>query len=454
MNGHEAHTRVPSPGLRRRGGARWGSLPIRAGCFLLLSFLAACGGGTGRGPDSQGAQAGIDRDDPEAYWTSWRDTVRQGDTLWDILDRQRVYMTDINKLLRNARNDGPFSWRRLKPGQVLEGTHDDLGSLRRVRYIQSPEEVFALEFSSDSILVAPVDVEKDVYWARLKAVVNNTVDGALRAAGGNHLLVDQLAEMLSWDVDFYTDPRRGDTIDVLVEEIYIDGEFFRFGDVQRVVYAGEKIRTEGIFYDPQGQGDGEYYDPAGRNLRKSFLKSPLNYSRISSRYSTRRFHPILKRHRPHLGVDYAAPSGTPVVAVADGEVEDARWNGGYGRYVKIRHSPSLATTYGHFQSIAKGIKKGVRVKQNQVIGYVGSSGLSTGPHLDFRVQRDGRFVDPLTFKKPPADPLPAGDRPRFEARLNQLAAEMGRLRPGQRIPAAPEIVLTAGTTVDPTPASP
>jgi murein DD-endopeptidase MepM/ murein hydrolase activator NlpD len=298
-------------------------------------------------------------------------------------------------------------------------------------------------------------VEKEILLRRLKTVVNLTVDGAIRRAGGNSFLLHQLSEVLSWDVDFYTDPRSGDTLDLLVEEIYVDDTFYRFGDIQRVVYSGRQVTTEGIRFQSSGKNHSEYFDRDGRNLRKSFLKSPLNYSRISSRFSRRRLHPILRVYRPHLGVDYAAPSGTPVVAVAEGEVQDARWNGGFGKYVKIRHNPSICTTYGHLKGFAKGIRRGTRVRQGQVIGYVGSTGLSTGPHLDFRVIRDGRYVDPLRLKNPPAEPLPREDLPRFQAYRERLLDIMDSIEPGERHPMPELVVLTAELGApDPSPSSP
>ncbi|MBD3335647.1 MAG: peptidoglycan DD-metalloendopeptidase family protein [Candidatus Eisenbacteria bacterium] len=375
--------------------------------------------------------------DPEQFWTAWTDTVRRGDTLWDILHRHNVYVAEMNRVLRAVERDGPFSWRSLRPGHRFRGFHDELGALRRVLYTRSAEEVYRLDVTPDTVTVAQVEVARDVYWRRLRAVVNSTVDGALRRVGGDAQLLHQLAQTLSWDVDFFTDPRRGDTLDVLVEEIYVDGEFIRFGDILRVIYSGDQVRTEGTQFKPAGWAAREFFDSEGRNLRKSFLKSPLNYRRISSRFTHRRMHPILKVYRPHLGVDYAAPAGTPVVAVGDGEVVRAGWNGGFGRYVKIRHNASVSTTYGHLRAIARGVRRGARVQQNQVIGYVGSTGLSTGPHLDFRVVRNGQYIDPLRMKNPPAEPIPEQELPQFLAQRDRLAEAMAALEPGARCRVVP-----------------
>lgn len=425
--------------------------PLSILFILLISILAAgCKGSKGEKgfTENQEASKGITVD-PEQYWTTWRDTVRRGDTLWDILDRHQVYMADVNRLLNGVHGDEPFSWRHLMPGQLLEGKHDEMGSLRQVLYLLNREDIFQLELAGDSVSVSACSVVRETQWRRLQAVVNSTVDAALRRAGGNPLLLHELAATLSWDLDFFTDPRKGDTLDLVVEEIYIDGEFFRFGDIQWVTYRGEKVSTTGVRFHALDREGPEYYDLEGRNLRKSFLKSPLNYTRISSTFSQHRFHPILKKYRPHLGVDYAAPSGTPVVSVADGEVSQAEWNGGFGRYIKIRHAGQIYTTYGHLRKFAKGIRRGARVKQNQVIGYVGATGLATGPHLDYRVMRDGRFVDPLRLKNPPTHPIPETDWDRFREHLTWLEKEIHDLLPGKRIPApsAPHFSPKDGATI-------
>ena len=162
----------------------------------------------------------------------------------------------------------------------------------------------------------------------------------------------------------------------------------------------------------EGTGRAEYYTPEGVPLRKTFLRSPLKFSRISSRFSKARFHPILKRFRPHLGVDYAAPAGTPVRAAADGVVTEAGWRGGYGKVVRLRHGRGLQTLYGHLSRIQ--VKRGQRVEQGELIGNVGTTGLSTAPHLDYRTLRDGVYVNPLTIQPPPPEPLSAKLRPAFE----------------------------------------
>jgi murein DD-endopeptidase MepM/ murein hydrolase activator NlpD len=241
-------------------------------------------------------------------------------------------------------------------------------------------------------------------------VVTSSLFGAVEDAGEDDQLALDLAQIFEWDVDFNTELQRGDSFRVVVEKLYLDGRFSRYGPIlsaelvrgPRVIRA---VRFEG------GRGP-EYYTPEGVPLRKTFLRSPLKFSRISSRFSRARFHPILKRFRPHLGVDYAAPAGTPVRAAADGVVSQAGWHGGYGKVVRLRHGRGLQTLYGHLSRIA--VKPGRRVVQGELIGNVGTTGLSTAPHLDYRTLRDGVFANPLTIQPPPPEPLSAALRPAFE----------------------------------------
>jgi murein DD-endopeptidase MepM/ murein hydrolase activator NlpD len=191
------------------------------------------------------------------------------------------------------------------------------------------------------------------------------------------------------------------------------------GKVLAVRFVNQKRIHESFYFNDSKDRSG-YYDKRGKSLRKAFLKSPLRYRRISSYFSLRRFHPILKIYRPHYGVDYAAPSGTPVESIGDGRVIFIGWKGGYGRYIRVKHNHIYETGYGHLSRFAKGLKKGSRVRQGDVIGYLGSSGLSTGPHLDFSVTKRGRFVNPLRIKSPPAFILSKEGRERF----NELVLQM------------------------------
>lgn len=218
-------------------------------------------------------------------------------------------------------------------------------------------------------------------------------------------LIMKFTEIFEWDIDFLTEPRKRDSFRLIFEEYHKDGKFVRYGDILAAEYntAFGGTHQAVLYQDLTGHKD--YYDLSGKSLKKAFLKSPLNYRRISSRFSYSRFHPIFKRRQPHLGVDYAAPVGTPVVASGDGVVIYAGWKGGFGKLVQIRHPNGFVTSYGHLSRFAKGIRRGARVNQKDLIGYVGNTGCSTGPHLDYRVKANGRYVNPLKMIVPSAKPV-------------------------------------------------
>ena len=252
-------------------------------------------------------------------------------------------------------------------------------------------------------------------------VITSSLFGAVSDAGEEDQLALDLAEIFAWDVDFNTELQKGDTFRVAVDKLYLDGRFVRYGRIASAeLVRGPRIVRAMWFDSRNGAG---YYTPEGNPLRKAFLRSPLKFSRISSGFTHARFHPVLKRMRPHLGVDYAAPVGTPVRASGGGTVTLAGWSGGYGKTVKIRHPNGYETLYGHLSRIA--VKKGQRVEQADVIGAVGTTGLSTGPHLDYRMIKDGVHVNPLKLKSPPAEPILSAERAAFDAERDRGLAFLG-----------------------------
>jgi murein DD-endopeptidase MepM/ murein hydrolase activator NlpD len=241
----------------------------------------------------------------------------------------------------------------------------------------------------------------------------------------NISLALQLSEVFAWTVDFYG-LQNGDSFKVIYEEIYVDG---RMVGIDRIISAwfhtGDKDYYAFLLED---QGSKAYFDENGQSLQRSFLKAPLRFSRISSRFSGARMHPVLRIVRPHFGVDYAAPRGTPVEALGEGRVTEAGWKGGYGRFISIRHNSVYITTYAHLSGYAKNIKAGSHVSQGEVIGFVGSSGLATGPHLDFRVYRNGSPIDPLRMESPPSEPVPASFMPQYKLLVSRLKPRLDNLK--------------------------
>jgi murein DD-endopeptidase MepM/ murein hydrolase activator NlpD len=228
---------------------------------------------------------------------------------------------------------------------------------------------------------------------------------AFNQLGEEDILALSFSDLFAWDVDFYTDLRRGDTFKVIFEKKYIQGKFAGYGDILAAELTNQGNVFQAFLYTPPDGQRPEYYDADGKSLRKEFYKSPIKWARITSRFSRSRLHPIHKVYRAHYGVDYAAPVGTPVQATADGLVIFAGWNGASGRMVRIRHMNAYETMYLHLRSFGPGIRIGARVRAGDVVGYVGSSGESTGPHLDYRIKLRGSYLNPLSYRFKPVAPL-------------------------------------------------
>jgi murein DD-endopeptidase MepM/ murein hydrolase activator NlpD len=281
--------------------------------------------------------------------------------------------------------------------------------------------------------------ERTLHSAVVEGRLETSLERAIDEGGGPPSLSIYMADVFQWDLDFTRDLRRGDTFRVAFEKEYLDGVYNGISGIVAMTYDNNGRRLEAYRFGPEDQ----YYDAEGRPMRKMFLRSPLRYSRVTSRFTRSRFHPILKKYRPHYGVDYGAPTGTPVRVTANGTVTFAGWDRGGGKTVKVRHPNSFLTAYLHLSRFASGIRSGKRVAQGDVIGYVGSTGLSTGPHLDYRVQKNGRWIDPLSLRSVPADPVPTDRLAEFIAWRDQL-----RERLSGEFPASEDMVIAAALTVD------
>jgi len=350
-------------------------------------------------------------------------TFARGDSLYSCLSDQGISRREIlvlEKLLNPL-----FDTRRCYPGDSYEIITSTSGVLERFNYYAGPLDVYGVKKSTSGELISfhqKIPLEK-----RILGLVGRTETSLYESMvqlGQSPELTMKFADIFAWQIDFLTEPRPGDTFKLIWEKSYKKGEEFSDGRILAAQYLGrEGSHTAILFEDPEGRKD--YYTIKGESLRKELLRSPLNYRRISSYFSYRRFHPILKYYRPHLGIDYAAPLGTPVVSIGDGVVTYIGWNGDYGRFVKIRHTNGYYSTYGHLSRYGKGISRGAKVEQGQVVGYVGATGLATGPHLDFRVIRNGKFVNFLKIQIPAAESLKDKDKKEFEItkreRLTQLA---------------------------------
>jgi murein DD-endopeptidase MepM/ murein hydrolase activator NlpD len=295
-------------------------------------------------------------------------------------------------------------------------------------YEESPTEVYEIEKDAQGYKVQKKEIPLETYLVKAIGEIRSSLFEAMDGAGEQDPLTISFAEIFAWEIDFYKDVKEGDRFKIIVEKLYKGNQFIQYGTIHAVEYQSGNGRLRGIEYQ------GQYYHEDGTSLTRAFLKTPLRFNRISSRFSRARRHPILGGILPHYGVDYAAPPGTPIWAVADGLVIACGWSGGFGKQVVLRHMNGYTTYYGHLSRYSSGIRSGARVKQKQIIGYVGSTGLSTGPHLDYRLAKDGRFKNPLKESFPSGLPIGKGERETFEKRRDEVMAWLEGEAPFQQMP--------------------
>jgi murein DD-endopeptidase MepM/ murein hydrolase activator NlpD len=322
--------------------------------------------------------------------------VEEKGTLFKSLSEKKVPIQWIDLVVSKLK---PLINFKKSKGGTYRLVSNGKGELVKFTYETGPTEVYEINKGADGYTAQKIDVPVNAVLVKVVGEIRSSLFEAMDAAGEQDLLAVEFADVLAWEVDFYKDVKGGDRFKILVEKIYKGKEFIRYGLIHAVEYQGAEKAIKGIRYQD------DFYDEKGNSLKKAFLKAPLRFNRISSRFSLARRHPILGGLRPHLGTDYAAPMGTPVWAVGDGVVGSCGWNGGYGNQVVLRHMNGYMTYYGHLSRIGPGIRAGVRVKQKQIVGYVGSTGLSTGPHLDYRLAKDGKFRNPLRESSPAGAPI-------------------------------------------------
>ncbi len=353
--------------------------------------------------------------------------VPEGGTLGSALAAKEIpsrLIDEITQMMQPV-----FDFRRAQPGDFFALITDKQDRILSFDYQHGRNTIYKLQADDAGQLQArreEVPLERRV--VQLGGVVQRSLFESLTGRGEGAELAQDFAEVFVWDIDFSTQTRPGDAYRMVVEKYYDKEGTVSYGKILAAQYrAGTREFTAIYFEDDDGYAD--YYTPEGQSLRRTFLRAPLRYRRISSRYSKSRLHPVLKVRRPHTGVDYAAPTGTPVWAVADGVVTFKGWSGGFGRLIKIRHNNGYTSYYGHLSSYASNIAVGQRVRQKAMIGRVGSTGLSTGPHLDYRLRVGRRFVDPLKVQFPKGRSVPVKARARFQEVRETLLAELREAQP-------------------------
>ncbi len=339
-------------------------------------------------------------------------TLKRGDTLVKALGAAGLETRTAAEIAAALRKAGA-ELRRLKPGHELEIVWSPAGDPTSVSWQADPFLGYAAVAGESGWTVKRFETTPEIRVQAVHGTVETSLFQAVDEIGETPQLVLAFVNIFESDFDFTADTRRGDRFRLLVEKRYAGDTFVSYGRILAVQYTSSGRTLTGVGFVATKTDKMAYYDLAGRSLRKSFLKSPLEFSRVTSGFTYARPHPILGGVRPHLAIDYAAPVGTPVRAVADGTIVRAGWNEGNGIQVHLRHRLGYETIYNHLSSVARGLRAGVRVSQRQVIGYVGATGLATGPHLDYRIAKGGTFVNPLSEKFIPGEPISAAEKPAF-----------------------------------------
>lgn len=358
-----------------------------------------------------------------SFWRS--DRVQRGDTVNELLRRLNVQDAAASTFLRTA--SAAESFRSLSVGKELQVETGSSGNLISLRFLnekgaQTIIEKREGEFTSH---VQAAKLEKRLFVRT--GEIKTSLYAATDAAGLPETAANQLTEIFSGDVDFHHDLKRGDKFTVVYEMTYNNGALVQAGKIQAAEFINQGQSYRAVYFK-NDKGEGDYFTPDGKSVRKAFLRSPVAFSRVSSGFTTSRFHPVLNKWRAHKGTDFAAPMGTPVRATSDGVVALVGKQNGYGNVIKLNHPGHLTTVYGHLSRYAAGLRQGQRVAQGQLIGYVGKTGLASGPHLHYEFQVDGQQRDPMRVALPNAQPVSSSHKAAFQALSSSFVARLEQLR--------------------------
>lgn len=353
------------------------------------------------------------------------DKVKRNEFLSEILLKYGVSYNDIDYIARHTKD--VFDVRRIVAGNSYSVicNDDSLGKALYFAYELSSSKYVLYGFS-DSITAVRGEKEIVVALDTTSGIIKTSLWNAIVDHKADPNLANELSEIYAWTVDFFG-LQKNDTYKAIFEEQFVDDKYIGLGTIKATMFYHGGDSLYAFYFEQNGKGD--YFDEKGNSLQRTFLKAPLRFSRISSKFSNSRMHPVLKIRRPHHGVDYAAASGTPVYTVGDGTViKKGYQKRGGGNYIKIKHNGTYSTTYMHLKGFAKGIKVGDHVRQGDLIGYVGTTGLSSGPHLDFRFYRNGKPVDPLKVESPPSLPIDTNNRAEFDSIVKVYIADLEQIK--------------------------
>lgn len=355
---------------------------------------------------------------PQRNWKE--EKVRKGDTLSHIFKRMGLSSRDVHNVMQGEGEVKLLT--RIHPGQVIKFEVED-NQLQALEYVISRTESLSIELNGDHYVAEKKVKELLPYTSYAEGVIDSSLFLAAQKAGLSESMTMELANIFGWDVDFALDIREGDSFKLIYQELHLDGEKVKDGDILAAQFTNQGNTFTAIRYETSDRGT-SYFTPEGDSMRKAFLRSPIDFARISSHFNLRRKHPVLHTIRAHKGTDYAASRGTSIKATGDGKVVYAGRKGGYGKVVIIQHGQKYKTLYAHLNGYARGIRSGKRVKQGQVIGYVGSTGLATGPHLHYEFYVNGAVRNPVTVKLPHANPIASQDKEEFLALAELMEGQL------------------------------
>ncbi|OGW74333.1 MAG: hypothetical protein A2484_04875, partial [Nitrospirae bacterium RIFOXYC2_FULL_44_7] len=403
-------------------------------CFIIITFLVV-------GINFKPKDAPIDTNTQQDYRTI-SDTVQKGETAIDIF-RKHNLDPGILFEMKEACAD-IYKLGEVYPDHRYKIALGDMNRINSFDYWIDDDSILNITRTESGFSAEKIAVEYEKRIRHVGGVIRDNLISSIGEGRENLMLALNLSDIFAWDIDFTTDLRNDDKFKIVVEGLYLNGEFKKYGDILSAEFINNGVTYSAYKFEYNGKA--HYYGEDGKSLRKAFLKAPLSFRRISSRFSNGRFHPVLKIYRPHHGLDYAAPAGTPVSAVSDGTINFSGYKGQYGKLVVIRHANGWKTYYGHLSRINRGVKKGLKVEQGQVIGYVGATGLATGPHLHYEIRIGNKAVNPLVVKLPRGESIPKTLMAEFKQSKNQMDSRLASIAPAVLAFAAKSSKIYSGKT--------
>lgn len=358
--------------------------------------------------------------------TFWRtERTKSGDTVAELIQRLNIQDSAASDYLRNSADSKSF--RKLPSGKEVQAETDATGALVSLRYLGDNGSQIIIKKQGEQFATETIAAQLEKRLFVRTGEIKTSLYAATDAVGMPESAANQLTQIFNGDIDFHHDLRRGDKFTAVYEMTYSNGALVNTGKIQAAEFVNQGHVYRAVLFNSDGQHS-DYYTPEGKSLKKAFLRSPIAFSRVSSGFTTARFHPVLNKWRAHKGTDFAASIGTPIKATADGIVSFAGRQNGYGNVVNLKHSNHLSTVYGHMSRFAKGIRNGKHVSQGDVIGYVGMTGITSGPHCHYEFKIDGQQRDPLRVALPNAQPITSANLTQFKKLADNFSARLNQLR--------------------------